>query len=303
MYDLKHLRVHRANFATIAFVVALPALAQQQVMGTVSTHDAQITGGLQVQGERASLVTNAAVTAFDHTAPVTLTRGGEALVCSTSQFHLLHSGADAALLFGLDRGAFEIHGVADPHDIVLTPDIRFALENAGTAQAPKVYALSIRVTSNGDTCVQNSGPNAPTLALTDPFSSTTYRLIPGQHVLFEHGSLKEVVDNERESCGCPVEKSSAAMTPSEAAHPFPAAQSAGLVPVETPHNSTPDGQTHAQITETLGYNSAAPPAAPAPAYKAAEAEPPPAPPGAHDIGHSISHFFHRLFHPGEKPAR
>ena len=94
----------------VAFSAAC-ATAQQpapQVMGTVATHDALVTGGLEVQGERARLFSNASVTAYDRTASVNLDRGGEVLVCATSAFHLLHSGQGNALLFGLDRGAMEI---------------------------------------------------------------------------------------------------------------------------------------------------------------------------------------------------
>jgi hypothetical protein len=272
-------------------------------MGTVSTHDAQITGGLQVSGERASLISNAAVTAYDHAAPVALARGGSVLVCATSQFHLLHSGAGNALLFGLDRGALELHGTSDPRDVILTPDIRFTLE------APGNYDLSLRVTANGDTCVHNAGAGAPVLVLTDPFSSASYRLVPGQHVLFEHGSLKEVVDNERSSCGCPSEGPLVAATPAEREHPFPAAASAGLAPVQQPANSSPDGSTQAQVNETLAYAPGQPsppdiaPAKPAAQIAAASTEPPQTPPGAHDIFHAVGHFFHKLFHPAETPAK
>jgi hypothetical protein len=292
-----------ASFAALAFAVASSA---QTVMGTISTHDAHVNGAMQVRGERAELLSNDAITAFDHTAPIALTRGGEVLVCSTSQFHLLRSGTDNALLFGLDRGALELHGTADQHDILITPDIRFSLESPGT------YNLSVRVTSNGDTCVQNTGTGAPTIILSDPFSSSTYRVIPGQHVLFEHGNLHEVVDNERSSCGCPAETPTASQTPAEQAHPFPAAASAGLVPITPVGNSTPDGQVHTQIDANLSYSAGQPkPATDAPASTAnanpaaasASTMPPPAPPGAHDIGHAIGHFFHKLFHPNEKPAQ
>jgi hypothetical protein len=206
---------------TLAAFIALPLFAQQ-AMGTVATHDAVVTGGLEVQGEHVSLLTNASITANDHTASIALTRGGEALVCSTSQFHLLHSGAGASLLFGLDRGAMELHSLSEPQDVILTPDIRFTLESPGD------FNLRLRVTANGDTCVDNAGAHAPVLILNDPFSSATYRVIPGQHVLFEHGSLQVVVDNERSSCGCPEPATAPVLTADatpaarvEAEHPFP----------------------------------------------------------------------------------
>ena len=294
------------RFLALTFAFAtLPAISQQP-MGTVATHDAVVTGGLEVQGERARLLTNASITANDHTAAIDLARGGQALVCSTSQFHLLHSGAGASLLFGLDRGAIEIHSLSQPQDVILTPDIRFTLESPGE------FNLRLRVTSNGDTCVDNAGSHAPVLLLSDPFSSATYRVIPGQHVLFEHGSLHEVVDNERSACGCPEPAPAPVLTANaspaartEAEHPFPTAVSAGLAPAPVPNNVAPPGQASAQVTTTFTHGDTGvpsptiSPAAQTPAQPAAVA-PPPTPPGAHDLAGAIGHFFHKLFHPHDK---
>jgi hypothetical protein len=281
----------------IAACLTSPALAQS-VMGTISTRDASVTGSMQVQADRATLVSNASITAFDHTAPLILARGGDVLVCSTSQFHLLHSGP-TGLVFGLDRGALEIHSTSQPQDIILTPDIRFAVESPG------IYNLRVRVTGNGDTCVDNAGGGAPTLVLSDAFSSSSYRLIPGQHVLFEHGNLREVVDHERNGCGCPSEKLGNNLTAAERAHPFPDAASAGLAPITPPANSSPDGAEHAQVTETLIYSTAQATATPTTTTYTGTAATP-ASPAPHGFAHAIGHFFHRLFHPSdksEKPAQ
>jgi hypothetical protein len=291
-----------ASFATLAFAVAAPA---QTLMGTVSTHDAQVTGGLEVRAEQARLLSNTGITAYDRTAPITLARGGEALVCATSQFHLLHSGTGTGLLFGLDRGAFELHGPASPQDVILTPDIRFTLEP--TAGPPKSFALTLRVTPSGDTCVDNAGTNAPVLLLADAFSSASYRLIPGQHVLFEHGSLHEVVDNERSPCGCPAPVPTVvASNPND--HPFPAAASEGLAPTTPVANTPPAGEKHTQIATTFTYGTGPdgkplpPPASIGPTpTTTTSTEPPPTPPGAHDLIHSLGHFLHKLFHPDDKP--
>ena len=299
-------------------------------MGTVPTHDALVTGGLEVHGDSARLLTNASVTAYDHPAAISLARGGEVLVCATSQFHLLHSGTENSLLFGLDRGAIELHTDSSPQDVILTPDIRFSLEHPGH------YDLRLRVTPNGDTCVENAGTSAPVLTLADPFSGASYRLIPGQHVLFEHGNLHEVVDNERSPCGCPpappppVQQLAATPAPAPsqpstpavaaAEHPFPAAASQGLAPTPSPTRapSTP-GEEHHQVATNLTYDAAhpntpppstvePPKPAPAPAQTSsagsptgtgdanASPTPPPTPPGPHDLFHAIGHLFHKLFH-------
>jgi hypothetical protein len=284
-------------------VAGAARLGAQQVMGTVATQDALVTGGLEVQGSRARLISNVSVTAHDRTAEIALDRGGQVLVCATSEFHLLHSGAGKGLLFGLDRGAVELHSSTEAQDVILTPDIRF------TVEAPGSYDLRLRVTRGGDTCVENAGTASPVLMLNEAFSSASYRVMPGQHVLFEHGSLREVVDNERSPCGCPapaaaivVAENASPAEKAQAEHPFPAAASEGLAP------APPGGDTAPVVAETTfrhadGRTSASTTVAPAPAASPgavssdASPTPPPSPPGAHSIAHSIGRFFHRLFHP------
>jgi hypothetical protein len=281
---------------------------QPQLMGTVATHDALVTGGLEVRGESARLISNASVTAYDHTAEIALERGGEVLVCATSEFHLLHSGTGTALLFGLDRGAVELHTRSNAQDVILTPDIRFTAEAQGT------FDLRLRVTRDGDTCVENAGERAPVLVLSDAFTSATYRLMPGQHVLFERGNLREVVDHERSPCGCPAPAGPAALaadaTPAQKAaaeHPFPVAASEGLStaqPVVPPAGDGTVVSTSFRYGAQQTQPSVAETAKPA-AVSAVPAAPPRTPPGAHEIVHAIGHFFHKLFHPhsqGRPPA-
>lgn len=328
---------NRGLILALVFPLSLPLHAQQATaasMGTVPTRDALVTGGLEVHGDSARLLTNASITAYDHSAAISLARGGEVLICATSQFHLLHSGTESSLLFGLDRGAIELHTDSSPQDVILTPDIRFTLEHPGH------FDLRLRVTPNGDTCVDNAGASAPVLTLADPFSGASYRLIPGQHVLFEHGSLREVVDNERSPCGCPpapppVQQVASTSNPNltapaadpgqpttpaaaAAQHPFPAAASEGLAPTPSPpHEPAPVGEAQTQVSTVLSYDAAHPNAVPPSTVEppaqtttpgsttgsttgtgaSTSSTPPPTPPGVHDLAHAIGHFFHKLFHP------
>jgi hypothetical protein len=284
--------------------VSAAAWAQQpqQVMGSVATKDALVTGGLEVKGDRARLMTNASVTAYERTAPIALERGGEVLVCATSQFHLLHSGGGKSLLFGLDRGALELHASTDPQDVILTPDLRFTIE------APGSYDLRLRVTRNGDTCVENAGKNGPVLMLNDAFSRASYRLLPGQHVLFERGNLREVVDNERSPCGCPDAAGPAQLaanaTPAQkaaAANPFPAAASEGLAPTQTVNNDGAAGEKQTQISTTFAYGDGQgpPPSTIDTTPAAAGAGAVTTLPEKHrSFGAKFKHFFYKLFHPG-----
>ena len=156
----------------------------------------------------------------------------------------------------------------DQRDAVITPDLRISTRVAGQLD------LRVRVVSNGDTCVENRGAGAPVLDIVEQFGDGVYQIAGGQHVLFEHGSIREVVDHESSPCGCPpvsvmsladkgvtVAPGQAARAGSEAAqrreeHPFPAAQSQGLADTgvaQTPQ--APTGQVHAQVSATMAYGT------------------------------------------------
>ena len=320
----------------VMIVVVCSVAKAQQPIGTVGVQDATVAGALEVTNGQAVLVGSTTVTARDHAAEVTLNRGGSVRVCATSGLHVTagKGATPAPLMLALDRGAIEVQMAATVNDIVMTPDLRFAMHSEGPLD------LRIRVTKNGDTCVENRGAKAPALSVADQFGDATYELRPGQHVLFEQGSLKEVVDNESSACGCPAEPvvsvadagttSATPAAPGSAVaaksaadqHPFPDAVSAGLAPLPSVPQA-PAGVVHAQVSTTLSYgaagsggtdsgtdnqagtvgsvtsqtsrSTASPNASEIPAAGTAQAPPPqPAPPPS-DIIHSIGHFFKRLF--------
>jgi hypothetical protein len=258
-------------FAAFALLSATLGVAwAQQPIGTVGVQDATVAGALVITNGRAVLVGSTTVTARDHAAEVALNRGGAVRVCSTSGLHVT-SGKSAAeaspdpLMLALDRGAIEVQMTATTSDVVMTPDLRFTLGGDGPLD------LQLRVTRNGDTCVENRGAKAPVLRVAEQFGDATYELRAGQHVLFEHGSLKEVVDHESSSCGCPPEPTmtvaDALLNPGAAGnggtektaaeeHPFPAAVSEGLAPVAAVPQA-PAGVAHAQVSATLNSGDGA----------------------------------------------
>ena len=272
-------------------------------MGTVATSDALVSGKVAVQGGQAQLLNNVSVTAYDRTAQVSLTRGGDLLVCSTSEFHLLRSSEGVPLIFGLDRGAIELHTTSQTGDIMITPDLKLGPVTKGQ------YDLRVRVTREGDTCIDNAGAAAPVLNVTDPFSSATYRILPGQHLLFVKGDLHKVVDHERNSCGCPAAVAPQVATrpgqpvsPAQAAaaaHPFPEAQSAGLASTAGASNEAPVGTASSQVSTTFSYgeNQGRPPSVGDTPASAATGGTIASVPRRKKGGffHAIGGFFHRLF--------
>jgi hypothetical protein len=300
------------------FFAGLSMAHAQQAIGTVGVQDATVAGVLEVSNGQAILVGNTTVTARDHVAEIALNRGGMVKVCATSGLHLTAGkSADAAavsipLMLALDRGAIEVQMAATTRDVVMTPDLHFTMRGDGPLD------LQLRVTRNGDTCVENRGAQAPVLNVADQFGEAAYELRAGQHVLFEHGSLKEVVDHESSSCGCPPEQTMSVAdallhpaAPGEVAtveksaaeqHPFPAAVSAGLAP-PTAVPQAPAGAAHTQVSaalssggdaDSLAQPAAAAEKAPTPAPAPVVAAPQTTPP-KHDLAHAIGRFFKHIF--------
>lgn len=307
---------------------AAPAAATAPVsIASVSTQGVSVAGSLSVENGRATIGNNGSITAGDRTAKVSLTRGGNVNVCASTKIHLSTDNTvpgGGALMIAMDRGALEARYTPGQYsDVLLTPDLRILISGPGEAN------ISLRVNSQGDTCIDNHGEHAPYVLASSLFEGGAYRVQPNQRVLFEKGNLGQVVDNEKESCGCPPEPLSVASagtaggtaakpgetvpTKPDAArdNPFPLAESEGLKP--PPASATkpvvPAGQAHAEVEAPLVYDSKnanplppAPPAessdatvtapAAAPAATTAQAPPPKSHPG---FFHHIGHFFRKIF--------
>jgi hypothetical protein len=277
------------------------SLQAQQLIGYVPARDADVTGASEVMDGRAVLAGSASVSARDHTASISLGRGGTVRVCQTSVLHLSESRemmVAAPLLLSLDRGAIEIQTTTSPGDALMTPDLRF------TVRSRNPLDLRLRMATNGDTCVENRGNDAPTLIVSDPFGEAMYQLTAGQHVLFEHGSLHEVVDRESSPCGCPevsgISVAEALLAPGAVAqHPFPAAISEGLAPEADVPQAAP-GAVHVQVSDSLSYNAqsqeqAADQGAQATASGASPSSAPARPGHASRLVHRVGHLFRQLF--------
>jgi hypothetical protein len=194
-------------------------------------------------------------------------------------------------MMAMDHGAVEASFATGRNaDVLLTPDFRILIGGPGAAE------VKIRLGQHGDTCVDNAGTNAPYVLVTSVFDGGNYRVQSGQRVMFQHGSLREVVDQEKEPCGCPPAP--------KGGNEFPLAQSEGLAPTPTPAPEAPGVHgTPAETAGTLAYNAAEhapqpavgtePAATTNPAIHAA-ANPPAAKKKPGFFG-SIGHFFRRVF--------
>jgi len=211
-----------------------------------------VTGALQVSGGKALIASSGAVTSGAATTEVSLPHRGTLRVCASTTVKLsadssVPAGEIPGIMMAIDHGAIEASFATGRNsDILLTPDFRILIGGPGAAD------VKVRLGQHGDTCVDNAGINAPYVLVTSVFDGSVYRVQAGQRVMFQHGSILEVVDHEKEPCGCPP-----------SAHPnsneFPLAESAGLAPLPPPGppGTTPTGLAPA-ATDTFVYKSGEP---------------------------------------------
>jgi hypothetical protein len=197
----------------------------------------------------------------------------------------------------MDHGAVEMSFATAPADanadILMTPDFRILIG------APGASEVKVRLGNGGDTCVDNSGKDAPYVVVTSLFDSGLYRVQPGQRVMFQHGSLREVADNESEPCGCPPPPAKTA------GNEFPLAESEGLAPTPAPAPATTVNQKLAPPqVGPLVYSgapeqppAATPPPAASPAPATAAAPKPVKPVAKKKPGPfaRFGHFLRRIF--------
>jgi hypothetical protein len=225
-----------------------PPLAIVPLDASVSGAAQSVAGSMQAWNGRAFITSNGEITAGSRTALVTLPYRGTLNVCPSTTVKLsVDSTVPASevpgLLIAFDTGSLEANfAIAKNADMVMTPDLRILVSGPGSAD------LKVRLGDGGDTCVDNAGANAPYVVVTSVFDSGLYRVEPGQRVLFQHGSLQEVVDQEQEPCGCPP-----AATPER--NEFPLAQSQGLAPT-APSSFVVKNPDSSQGTEVLSYSGA-----------------------------------------------
>jgi len=263
---------------------------------------ATVSGALEVAGGRAIIAASGSVTSGSKTTEVVLPHRGLLRVCASTTLKLaadssVPAGETPGLLMAMDHGAVEMSFANLRNaDILLTPDFRILIGGPGASE------VKVRLGREGDTCVDNSGANAPYVVVTSVFEGGLYRVQPGQRVMFQHGSLREVVDQEKEPCGCPP-------APAETkANEFPLAQSEGLAPEPAPAATHPpasapagealvySGAEHAQQTTAVTPPSAAPAAVTSAA--SAPADSPAKPPAAKKkpgFFGKIGRFFKRVF--------
>jgi hypothetical protein len=274
--------------STAASPIAIVAL-DSRIPGSAAV----VTGALQVMGGKAIIAANGTVTAGTTTADVALPQRGTLHVCAATSVKLAADssvlpGESPGVMMAMDHGAVEANFATGRNaDIILTPDFRILIGGPGTDN------VKVRLGDGGDTCVDNPAGNAPYVLVTSVFDGSVYRVQPGQRVMFQHGNVHEVVDQEKEPCGCPP-------APAQVqGNDFPLAQSEGLAPTTAGPPGSPRGGKAVTAVQPFTYKAGDVAAAGTPSSEASTAEAAAPPKSAHHkragLFERIGHFFRRIF--------
>jgi hypothetical protein len=192
------LRSHRFSFAVTLLTFALSiAAAGQQPIGELYATDASVKGSVVLAGSGTSVLSGSSIEAGAQTATLKLERGGNVLVCEGTKLSVTSSKSGREMLFSVNTGNLELnYPLGTEADTLLTPDLRLMLPGPGTVH------VALRVTPQGDTCVQSLPWNQSAITISETMGDATYQVKPDEAVLFKGGQLTEA-SRSQQNCGCP----------------------------------------------------------------------------------------------------
>ena len=215
-----------AAVAASACVMTVAAAAQQPV-GELYATDASVKGSVVLAGSGTSILSGSSIEAGGQAATLKLDRGGSLLVCEGTKLSVASSRTGRELLFSLNTGNLELnYPLGTEADTLLTPDLRLVLPGPGTVH------VAVRVTAQGDTCVQSLPWNVAAITISESMGDATYQVKPDETVLFRGGHLNDAV-HSRQNCGC------ARSAPVQVAQAPPLSAPAASAPAAVPAASAP----------------------------------------------------------------
>ena len=157
--------VHRLVLSAVLAVLAMPTTAvAQQSIGELYATDASVKGSVILAGSGTSVLSGSSIQAGAQAATLKLDRGGSVLVCEGTKLTVNVSQNGRELLFSLNTGNLELnYSLGTEADTLLTPDLRLMLPGPGTVH------VAVRVTPQGDTCVQSLPWNVSAITLSETF--------------------------------------------------------------------------------------------------------------------------------------
>src|SRR5579862_4528584 len=174
------LPLHRLVVPIALLASALPISASaQQSIGELYATDASVKGSVILAGSGTTVLSGSSIQAGAQAATLKLERGG-------------------SLLVSLNTGNLELnYPLGTEADTLLTPDLRLVMPGPGTVH------VAVRVTPQGDTCVQSLPWNVAAITISETMGDATYQVKPDEAVVFQGGHLNDAVPS-RQNCGCPT---------------------------------------------------------------------------------------------------
>ncbi|MFI5116173.1 MAG: hypothetical protein ACHP8B_05680 [Terriglobales bacterium] len=172
--------------------------AAQQTLGELYATDARVKGAVILAGSGTSVLSGSSIAAGAQNATLKLERGGSLLVCSGTNLSVNASQNGRELMFSLNSGNLEMnYPLGAAADTLLTPDLRLLLPGPGTVH------IAVKVTPQGDTCVQSLPWNVAAIVVSETMGDATYQVKPDEAVLFKGGHLSAAAPT-KQNCGCPL---------------------------------------------------------------------------------------------------
>jgi hypothetical protein len=220
--------------------------AAQQTLGELYATDARVKGAVVLAGSGTSVLSGSSIAAGAQNATLKLERGGSLLVCSGTNLSVNSSQTGRELMFSLNSGNLEMnYPLGAAADTLLTPDLRLLLPGPGTVH------IAVKVTPQGDTCVQSLPWNVAAIVVSESMGDATYQVKPDEAVLFKGGRLSEAAAT-KQNCGCPL---SQPITPTQVAKtaPPPPAESSPTPSVPKPPPAEQD--VHIAVSAPLVFRA------------------------------------------------
>jgi hypothetical protein len=217
--------------AAVSITLAISASAQQAI-GELYATDASVKGSVVLANSGTTVLSGSSVQAGAQAATLKLDRGGSVLVCEGTKLSITTSQSGRELLLSLNTGNLELnYPLGAEADTLLTPDLRLMLPGPGTVH------VAVRVTPQGDTCVQSLPWNVAAITISETMGDATYQVKPDEAVVFRGGHLTEASKSQH-NCGCPtsapVQVAKAAPPPSLPPQPHTAQPLASPPPTAPP---------------------------------------------------------------------
>ncbi len=193
------LSFHRQLLLPAAFVVGMACIAHaQQSVGQLYATDARVKGSVILAGSGTGVLSGSSIEAGAQTATLKLERGGSVQVCQGTRLSVTASQSGRALMFSLNSGDLELnYPLGAAADTLLTPDLRLLLPGPGTVH------IAVKISPQGDTCVQSLPWNATAVVVSEALGDATYQVKPDEAVLFKGGHVGDATPTKG-NCGCPL---------------------------------------------------------------------------------------------------